>query len=94
MIRVESHKGGVRFVVHVRPRASRTEIVGEHDQGLKIRVAAPPVEGAANAELMSFLAKVLGVARSSVRVVKGEHGRHKVVEVDGVTPGAVTALLE
>jgi uncharacterized protein len=90
---VEGFEGGVRIRVRVQPRASRTEIVGEHDGALRIRVAAPPVEGEANAELVRFLAKRLGVVKSRVRIVAGETGRSKTVEVDGVVPQVACALL-
>ena len=75
---------GVRFAITVQARASRTEIVGEHGETVKIRIAAPPVEGAANDELIRFLAKQLHVPASAVRVVSGQSARRKVVEVEGV----------
>jgi uncharacterized protein (TIGR00251 family) len=93
MVRVEEREGSVRFTVRAQPRASRTEIVGGHGDGVRIRLAAPPVEGAANAELISFLAKKLGVPKSAVRVVKGERGREKLVEVDEIGAEEVEARL-
>lgn len=80
---IEQQGECVRVRVHAQPRASRTEIVGEHDGALKVRVAAPPVDGAANTELVRFIAKRLGIARSLVHVVSGEAGRSKVVEIEG-----------
>ena len=68
---------GTSLRVHVQPRASRTEIVGWHGDAIKICVAAPPVDGAANAELVRFLAEALGVPRSAVRVASGRSGRGK-----------------
>lgn len=73
-----------RLEVYVQPRASKTEVVGLHDGRIKIRLAAPPVDGAANAELVSFVAARVGVAKSKVRVVAGEASRRKVIEVEGV----------
>ncbi|UCC84701.1 MAG: YggU family protein [Gemmatimonadota bacterium] len=93
MVRIEEREGGVLFAVRVQPRASRTEVAGAHGEAIKIRLAAPPVEGAANAELVAFLAKQLGVSRSAVRIVKGERGRNKVVEVEGIARADVHALL-
>jgi uncharacterized protein (TIGR00251 family) len=93
MVRIEARSGGVAFEVRVQPRASRTEVAGTHGEAVKIRLAAPPVEGAANTALAAFLAKQLGVSKSAVRIVKGERGRNKVVEVDGVTRADVQALL-
>jgi len=86
MLRIEQDTENkvLRFAVYARPRASRTEIAGSHGDALKIRLAAPPVEGAANAELVSFLAKKLGLAKSAVRLAKGERGRQKLVEVEGL----------
>jgi uncharacterized protein len=72
------------LVVHVQPRASRTEIVGRHGDAIKIRVAAPPVDGAANDELVRFLAERLGVRRAQVRVAAGASGRDKRIEIDGL----------
>jgi uncharacterized protein (TIGR00251 family) len=91
----EQRNESVRVRIRVQPRASRTEIVGEHDGALKVRVAAPPVDGAANEELVRFIAKRMGVAQSRVRVTTGETGRSKVIEIDGVDVHSVrTALLD
>jgi len=70
--------------VHVQPRAKRTEVVGWYGDAIKIRLAAPPVDGAANEELVAFLADELGVTRSSVEIVAGRASRRKRVAVDGV----------
>ena len=94
MVRIEARVDGVRFEVRVQARASRTELAGSHGEAVKIRLAAPPVEGAANAELVEFLAKRLGVSRSAVRIVRGERGRDKVVEVEGISQADVQALLD
>jgi uncharacterized protein len=87
-------RNAVRFEVHVQPRASRTELAGMHGGALKVRVAAPPVDAAANRALIEFLAECLGVARRSVRIVGGETSRTKVLEADGVTPQQVAKLWE
>jgi hypothetical protein len=92
MLRVETIPGGVRFSVHVQPRASRSEVAGLHGDALKVRLTAPPVEGAANDELVALLAKQLGVARSAVQLVRGARGRRKIVQVHGVTVEVVRAL--
>jgi uncharacterized protein (TIGR00251 family) len=73
----------VRLDIYVQPRASKTVVVGEHDGAIKIRLAAPPVDGAANAVLTEFIAKRLGLAKSSVRIVGGAASRRKLVEIDG-----------
>ena len=81
---VRSDPRGVRIEVWVQPRASRTAVVGIQGDALKIRVAAPPVEGAANAELARCLSKVLGVARGDVEIVRGHGSRRKTVLVRGL----------
>jgi len=83
----------VRINVYVQPRASRTEVAGTYDGVLKVRLAAPPVEGAANAALIEFVADKLGVAKSRVRIVAGASSRRKVLEIEGVDERAVTAML-
>lgn len=82
---VRGIEGGVEISIRAQPRASRSEVVGMHGDQLKVRIAAPPVEGAANAELIKLLAKVLGVSRSALRVVRGEGSRSKVVRAEGAT---------
>ena len=82
-----------RFAVYIQPRASRTETAGIHDGAFKIRVAAPPVDNAANRALIEFIAEALGVARSRVRILSGNTGRRKMLEVDGVTADLVAARL-
>lgn len=70
---------GVTFPVRIVPRASASEIVGEHDGALKIRIAAPPVEGAANRELVRLLARSFKVPRSSVEIISGAGAKTKVI---------------
>jgi uncharacterized protein len=92
VLRVEVRGSSVRVSVHVQPRATRSEIVGLHGAALKVRLQAPPVDGAANEALVTLLAERLGVARRAVRVVAGASSRAKTVEVDGTTEDAVRAL--
>jgi uncharacterized protein len=73
--------GAVSFKVRVQPRASRTEIAGEYKEAIKLRIAAPPVDGKANEECCRFLAKLLGVGASSVEIVSGDSSRDKVIRV-------------
>lgn len=77
--------GGVRLQLHIQPRASRTETAGVHGDALKIRLAAPPVEGAANDALIRFLAGRLNVPRSAVTLLAGWSSRRKLVEARGVS---------
>lgn len=92
-IRYEQRGDAVRIPVRAQPRASRSELAGEYDGALKVRLAAPPVEGAANEELVRLLARLLGVPKSAVRVVSGESGRNKMVEVEGVAVDDVARVL-
>ena len=84
-MRVDERDGTVRFRVHVQPRASRSEVVGLHGDALKVRLSAPPVEGAANDALVEPLAKTFAVGRRAIRIVAGQLSRAKVVEIDGIT---------
>ena len=76
--------GGVELLVLVQPRASRTKVVGEHDGRLKIALAAPPVDGEANAALIEFVADALDVRKAAVQLVDGETSRRKRLLVQGV----------
>jgi uncharacterized protein (TIGR00251 family) len=84
-----------RLVLRVRvvPRASRSEVAGEHDGSLRIRIAAPPVDGAANEELIRVLAKTFKVSRSAVRILNGHNGRIKQVSIDGDPESLIVNLL-
>lgn len=86
--------GGVELSVLVQPRASRTKIVGEHDGRLKIALAAPPVDGEANAALIEFVSDALGVRKSDAELLDGATGRRKRLLIRGVTLAAATALLQ
>ena len=90
---VTGGNGKVRVSVHVQPRASRSEIVGLHGDALKVRLEAPPVDGAANDALIELFAESLGCPRNAVRVVSGMTSRRKIVEIDGATVADVRALL-
>lgn len=85
--------GGTRLRVRVQPRAGRTALAGMHGEALRIRLAAPPVDGAANDELTRFLAKQLRIAPSRISVVSGSSSRDKIVQIDGLEPEAVRAVL-
>lgn len=91
-ITVEGGGTTVRFRVRLQPRASRNEIVGELGGALRVRLHAPPVDGAANEALVAFLAERLGVPRRGVRIVTGATSRTKIIEVDGVTSSEVEQL--
>jgi uncharacterized protein (TIGR00251 family) len=90
---VQAGGEGVMLTVRVLPRASRNQVVGVEQGAIKIRLTAPPVEGAANAALIELVAEWLGVRKSAVSIVSGESARHKRVQVVGLTVEAVRQKL-
>jgi uncharacterized protein (TIGR00251 family) len=84
---------GVELSLLIQPRASRTRVVGEHDGLLKIQLAAPPVDGEANAALVEFLAKQLGIPRRQVELLAGDASRRKRVALRGIDAPQVEAVM-
>jgi len=84
---------GVLLRLLIQPRASRTELAGRHGDALRVRLAAPPVDGAANEALVRFLAHQLDVPRAAVRITAGASGRRKTVRVSGLGVVAARARL-
>ena len=78
---LQVRREGLSLTLHIQPGAKKTEVAGPHGDALKIRLAAPPVDGKANAALIEFLADRLGVAKSTVVLKSGQASRRKVVEV-------------
>ena len=74
--------GAVTLILHVQPGAKRTEVAGRHGDALKIRLAAPPVDGKANAELLRFLSDAFDVPLRNVTLVRGESSRQKIVRIE------------
>jgi uncharacterized protein (TIGR00251 family) len=81
------------LIIRVQPRAKQSEVVGRHGDAIKIRLAAPPVDGAANDELIRFLAEQLGVPRSAVTIVSGAAARTKRVDIASVDAKRAEARL-
>ena len=92
-LKITERDGAVRFAVRVQPRSSRHGIVGLHGTSLKICVHAPPVDGAANEEIIDVLARALKIPRRDIRIVSGEASRNKVVEVHGMKSEALQSQL-
>lgn len=90
---VQDTKAGAVLSVHIQPKSSTTECVGIYGAAIKIRVAAPPVDGAANDELIRFFARRLSIPSTSVRIHSGAGGRHKRIFIKGVTAQLVMARL-
>lgn len=87
-----SADGCVTLTLHIQPGARKTELAGLHGDALKIRLAAPPVDGKANAALIDFIADRLEIARSAVRLKSGQSSRRKVLEVSGVAETRIAGL--
>ena len=83
----------VTISIRVQPRASRNAVVGWTGDTLNIRLTAPPVEGAANAACLKFLADILDLPQSQLEILRGERSRHKVVRITGLTQDEVHARL-
>jgi len=90
---ITSTPTGVELDIRVIPRARRTEFAGVRDDAVLVRVAAPPVEGAANDAVIALLASACRVPRRAVRLVRGESSRQKRIAIDGVTADHVRAAI-
>lgn len=95
MAAVEQTALGLRLNIFLQPKASRDQIVGLHDNELKIQITAPPIDGQANAHLLKFLSKQFKVAKSSIMLEKGELSRHKQLFIPApkAIPNVVNELL-
>jgi uncharacterized protein len=91
---LQERDGGVSLRVRVKPRASKSRVLGVRGGALEVAVAAPPVDGEANAELVATLARHFAVARSKVRVVTGAGSRNKLVSISGLTAPSARAKAE
>ena len=93
-MKLESKDGSVTFSVRVLPRASRSEIIGEHDGALKVKLTSPPVEGAANEELIKILSKELGIAKAEVEIISGRSSKTKRIRIHGGNTTNIRAILK
>lgn len=93
VINCSEKDGKLTFKVHVVPRASRSEIAGEHNGALRVRLAAPPVDGAANEELIRTLARALKLPRSAIEIAAGHRSKLKTVSVSGTNAKALAAMV-
>lgn len=93
MLRIVPTATGVRLSVRVQPRASANEIAGLYGDALRIRLTAPPVEGAANEALVDFLSGTFEIARRNITIVAGSSSRLKIVELTGITEDRVRRLV-
>jgi len=89
----QSADGRLTLTLHIQPGARKTEFAGQHGDALKIRLAAPPVDGKANEALLRFLAEALDLPKSAVVLKNGQSSRRKVVEVSGANAAQLAGLL-
>jgi uncharacterized protein (TIGR00251 family) len=87
------HPEGATLSVRVKPRASKSRVLGIRAGALEVAVAAPPVDGAANLELSRTLAEYFGLARGQVRILSGATGKHKRVRLSGTRLEQIEARL-
>ena len=92
-IPVTEKDGALRFEVHAKPKAKKTAVLRARAEAVEIAIAAPPVDGAANEELVRFLSKLLEVPKKSVKIVRGETSPLKLVAITGVDAKALLARL-
>ena len=85
--------GGATLSLHVQPGAKKSECAGLHGEALKIRLAAPPVDGKANEALLRFLAQRLAIPRQQISLKSGQTSRQKVIEIESVTAERLATLL-
>jgi len=81
------------ITVHVQPNARRNDVLGFEDGVLRVKIAAPPVKGKANRELIEFLSQLLGVSKGSVTIEKGATSRSKVIGISGLSEDEVATRL-
>jgi len=93
VLKLNEKDGAVTIRIKVQPRAPRTEIVGEHDGAIKLRVAAPPIDGRANEECRRFLAKLFEVSATSVEIISGDSSRDKVIRISNISARRVLEAL-
>jgi uncharacterized protein (TIGR00251 family) len=91
---IRQNSNGISIALSIAPRASRSQIEGIHGDALKARLAAPPVDGKANRELVGLLAETLRVPRNAVTIEAGAKSRHKVVFVSGLSVEEACARLK
>ncbi len=94
MIEIIETEDCVIFSVRVIPRSSQNEIIGEHNGAVKVKLTSPPVEGAANRDLINLISKRLGISKSGVEITGGKHSKTKKLKVKFVKAKNVLKLLQ
>ncbi len=93
-IKHSESNGSIIVSVRVVPRASMSEIIGEHDGALKVRIASPPVDGAANAELIKLFTKQFGISKGNIEIIGGQTSKSKQIRMRGLTAAQFEAVLK
>ena len=93
MIELSEKDGAVTFRVRVQPRASRSLVAGEHDGAIKLKIAAPPVDGKANEECRKFLARLLDIPTGAVEIVSGDSSRNKIIRIHDISLARIREAL-
>ncbi|MDQ3011662.1 MAG: DUF167 domain-containing protein [Acidobacteriota bacterium] len=94
MVKLNAADYAITFAVRVQPRASRSEVADELDGALKLRLAAPPVDGEANEELIRFLARLFDVSRRQVSILSGLTSKNKLIRIEGMTVNEGEKILQ
>jgi uncharacterized protein (TIGR00251 family) len=94
LLKITKNEESITFNVRVTPRSSKTEFVGMHDGALKIKLKSPPVDGAANEELIRLLSKAFNVPRSNLTIVSGQSSRTKRIQMIGATEQDIDRFLQ
>ena len=93
MIDIKETEQGVRLRIHVIPQSQKSEVVGIQDDALKVKIAAPPVEGRANAACIRFLSDILGVRKNQISIVSGHKSRDKIVAIEGIRKREIQTVI-
>lgn len=91
---IEITKGGVRLHLFIQPNSSKDEVIGPHNDELKVKLTAPPIDGKANEALVKFLSRVLELPKKNFTLIRGDTGRHKVIEISGLSEAELRARLK
>ena len=91
---INSCKNGIRFSAIIQPRSSKNEVTGIFHNALKIRLTAPPIDGAANKACIRFFSKLLGVSPSEISIIQGFSSRNKTIEIIGLTEKQFREILK
>lgn len=91
---IEATKGGVRLHLFIQPKSSKNEVVGPHNGELKVKLTAPPIDGRANECLIEFMSDLFDIPKRDIHLVRGDTGRHKVIELAGLSEALARETLK